>query len=67
MDHYIFIQVVTNDNFVFCEANENQVIYLTWFLAWFEALLGLRANLAKIAMILVGGHGGGGNKNFDSF
>lgn len=49
------------DTFVFCEANEDQVMYMSWHLMRFEALSDLRVNLANSEMILVGGAEGADN------
>ena len=38
---------------IFCEAKEEQLMYLCWLLMWFEAISGLRANLEKSELIPV--------------
>ena len=43
-----------DDTLVFCKDTEDQMAYLRWILAWFEALSGLRINLDKSSLILVG-------------
>ena len=42
------------DTLVFCEPSLNQLTYLRWLLMWFEAMSGLRVNLEKSKLILVG-------------
>ena len=42
------------DTLVFCEPSLNQLTYLSWLLMWFEAMSGLRVNLEKSKLILVG-------------
>ena len=39
---------------VFCKDTEDQMAYLSWILAWFEALSGLRINLDKSSLLPVG-------------
>ena len=41
-------------SFPFCEASQEQVTFLCWLLIWFEAMLGLKINLEKSEMVLVG-------------
>ena len=36
-----------DDTLLFCDANKDQLKFLSWILMWFEALLGLRINLNK--------------------
>ncbi|RVX23694.1 hypothetical protein CK203_000525 [Vitis vinifera] len=43
-----------DDTIIFCETNKEQVSALSWVLAWFEAASGLRINLDKSVLILVG-------------
>ena len=43
-----------DDTLVFCEDLEDQMVFLSWILAWFEALSGLRINLEKSSLLLVG-------------
>ena len=53
ISHLLF----ANDILVFCEVSQDQMTYLSWFLMWFEAYSGLRINLEKSELILVGkGH-----------
>ena len=40
-----------NDTLIFCEANKDQLKYLSWILMWFEALSGLKINLNKSEII----------------
>ena len=44
-----------DDTLVFCRDYEDQMIYLSWILLYFEALFGLKVNLDKSAILLVGG------------
>ena len=44
-----------DDTILFCEPKKDQMAYLSWLLMWFEAILGLKINLAKNEIILVGG------------
>ena len=39
---------------IFCEANKEQLKYLSWILMWFEALSGLKINLNKSEIIPIG-------------
>ena len=48
--HLLFI----DDTLIFCKANEDQATFLSWFLMWFEAILGLKVNLDKSELIPVG-------------
>ncbi|RVX06605.1 LINE-1 reverse transcriptase-like [Vitis vinifera] len=50
VSHLLF----ADDTIIFCKAEREQVTNLSWILAWFEAASGLRINLAKSALILVG-------------
>ena len=43
-----------DDTILFCGANQDQMMYLSWLLMWFEAISGLRINLNKSEIILVG-------------
>ena len=43
-----------DDTLVFCKNLEDQMVYLSWILAWFEALSGIRINLEKSSLLLVG-------------
>ena len=36
-----------DDTIIFCEAKEDQLLYLSWVLLWFEASSGLKINLDK--------------------
>ena len=44
----------TDDTLIFCEANKDQLKYLSWILMWFEALSGLKINLNKSEIIPIG-------------
>lgn len=50
MSHLLF----TDDTLVFCEASQDQMVYLCWLLMWFKAISGLKINLDKSELILVG-------------
>ena len=43
-----------NDTLVFCNDSEEQLSSLCWILLWFEAYCGLRINLEKSIIMLVG-------------
>ena len=43
-----------DDTLVFCKDTEDQMAYMSWILAWFEALSGLRINLDKSSLLPVG-------------
>ena len=43
-----------DDTLVFYEASQDQMTYLCWTLMWFEVISGLRINLDKSELILVG-------------
>ena len=51
VSHLLFV----DDTIIFCEAREEQLSALSWILTWFEASSGLRINLDKSVLILVGG------------
>ena len=42
-----------DDTIIFCEVKEEQLLYLSWVLLWFEASSGLKINLNKSELILV--------------
>ncbi|KAL6339823.1 hypothetical protein AAG906_034911 [Vitis piasezkii] len=50
ISHLLF----ADDTIIFCEARKENMTYLSWILAWFEAASGLRINLAKSELIPVG-------------
>ena len=50
MSHLLF----TDDTLVFYGASKDQLLYLSWILMWFEAMSGLRINLDKSELTLVG-------------
>ncbi|RVX00466.1 hypothetical protein CK203_037011 [Vitis vinifera] len=50
VSHLLF----ADDTLVFCEASEDQMVYLSWLLMWFEAISGLRINLDKSEILSVG-------------
>ena len=43
-----------DDTVIFCDANPEQLMYLSWTLMWFEAFSRLRINLSKSEIIPVG-------------
>ena len=43
-----------DDMIIFCEAKEDQLLYLNWVLLWFEVSLGLKINLDKSEFIPIG-------------
>ena len=53
MLHLLF----ADDTLIFCEANSDQLRYLSWVFMWFEALFGLKVNMDKSEIIPVGGGG----------
>ncbi|RVW77230.1 putative ribonuclease H protein [Vitis vinifera] len=50
ISHLLF----ADDTLIFCEAKEEQLLYMGWLLMWFEAISGLRVNLEKSELIPVG-------------
>ncbi|WKA01785.1 hypothetical protein VitviT2T_020047 [Vitis vinifera] len=50
ISHLLF----ADDTLVFFQASQDQLIYLSWLLMWFEAVSGLRINLEKSELIPVG-------------
>ncbi|RVX09210.1 LINE-1 reverse transcriptase-like [Vitis vinifera] len=50
----VFHLLFADDTILFCKASKDQLTHLGWILAWFEAASGLRINLAKSELILVG-------------
>ena len=43
-----------DDTLIFCEADFDQLKFLSWILMWFEAMSGLKINLAKSEIIPIG-------------
>ena len=43
-----------DDTLIFCEADSDQLKFLSWILMWFEAMSGLKINLAKSEIIPIG-------------
>ena len=43
-----------DDTLIFCQANMEQLKYLSWILMWFEVLSGLKINLNKSEIIPIG-------------
>ncbi|RVW85897.1 putative mitochondrial protein [Vitis vinifera] len=50
ISHLLF----ADDTLIFCEAKEDQLLYLGWLLMWFKAISRLRVNLEKSELIPVG-------------
>ncbi|RVW55071.1 LINE-1 reverse transcriptase-like [Vitis vinifera] len=50
ISHLLF----ADDTIIFCKARKENMTFLSWILAWFEAASGLRINLAKSELIPVG-------------
>lgn len=48
--HLLFV----DDTLVFCEAFPKWMVFLSWLLMWFEAILGLKINLDKSEILLMG-------------
>ena len=46
-----------DDTILFCELKQDQMAYLSWLLMWFEAISGLKINLAKSKIIPMRGVG----------
>ena len=50
ISHFLY----DDDAILFCGANQEHMMYLSWLLMWFEAISGLRINLNKSEIILGG-------------
>ena len=50
VSHLLF----ADDTLIFCEVQEEQMMFLWWLLMWFEAISGLRVNMDKSELIPVG-------------
>ena len=50
VSHLLF----ADDMLIFCEADLDQILILCMILIWFEAMLGLKINLGKSELVLVG-------------
>ena len=50
ISHLLYV----DDTLLFCEANKDQLKFLSWILMWFEAVLGLRINLNKSEILPIG-------------
>ena len=54
VDFSISHLLYADDTIIFCEAKEDQLLYLSWVLLWFEASSRLKINLDKSELIPVG-------------
>ena len=43
-----------DDTLIFCDANLDQILFLRMILIWFKAVSGLKINLGKLELVLVG-------------
>ena len=43
-----------DDTLVFYKTNQDQMGHLCWLLMWFEVILGLKINLEKSKLIVIG-------------
>ena len=50
ISHLFFV----DDTIIFCKATEDQLLYLSWVLFWIKASSGLKINLDKSEMYLIG-------------
>ena len=50
VSHLLF----ADDTLIFCKTSKDQMTHLCWLLIWFEAILGLKINLDKSELYLVG-------------
>ena len=50
ISHLLFV----DDTLVFCEALQDQMTFFSWLVMWFEVCSGLKINLEKSELILVG-------------
>ena len=55
VSHLFFV----DDTLVFCKANASQIRHIGALLVCFEAVVGLKVNLSKSALVLVGSGGDG--------
>ena len=53
-DFKVSYLLFANDALVFVKDDQNQLTFLSWLLMWFEALSGLKINLEKSELILIG-------------
>ena len=53
-DLAIYHLLYVDDTLIFCQANIEQLKYLSWILMWFEALSGFKINLNKSEVIPMG-------------
>ena len=50
LTHLLYV----DDTLIFCGASKDQLAHLSWVLMWFEVISGLKINLDKSEIILVG-------------
>ena len=50
MSHLLF----ANDTLIFCDADLEQVLFLSMILIWFEAVSSLKINLGKSELVPIG-------------
>ena len=50
VSHLLF----ADNTFVFYEANQDQMVHLSWLLMWFKVISSLKINFEKSKLILVG-------------
>ena len=50
INHLLFV----DDTLIICKASKDEMTHLCWLLMWFEAISGLKINLEKSELFLVG-------------
>ena len=50
INHLLFV----DDTLIFCKASKDEMTHLCWLLMWFEAISGLKINMEKSELFLVG-------------
>lgn len=51
VSHLLFV----DETFIFCDASQKQLTFLSWILMWVVSILWLRIKLGKSKVILIGG------------